>query len=65
MPIESIKLHPRNPRIGDVEAVANSLRRFGQQKPLVVQASTLFCVAGNHLLRAAQSLGWTEIAANI
>jgi site-specific DNA-methyltransferase (adenine-specific) len=65
VPIESITLHPRNPRIGDVEAVAASLQRFGQLKPLVVQASTRFVVAGNHLLRAAQKLGWTSIAANV
>jgi ParB-like chromosome segregation protein Spo0J len=65
VPIESVELHPRNPRIGDVEAVARSLHRFGQQKPIVIQASTMFCVAGNHLLRAANSLGWTEIAANV
>jgi hypothetical protein len=65
VPIESISVHPRNPRIGDVEAVAASLRRFGQQKPIVVQASTRFVVAGNHVVRAAQELGWTEIAANV
>jgi site-specific DNA-methyltransferase (adenine-specific) len=45
--------------------VAASLQRFGQLKPLVVQASTRFVVAGNHLLRAAQKLGWTSIAANV
>jgi site-specific DNA-methyltransferase (adenine-specific) len=65
VPIESIEPHPRNSRIGDVEAVAASLRRFGQQKPVVVQASTGFVIAGNHVLRAAQALGWTEIAANV
>jgi site-specific DNA-methyltransferase (adenine-specific) len=65
VPIESIEFHPRNPRIGDVEAVAASLQRFGQLKPLVVQASTGYVVAGNHLLRAAQKLGWTSIAANV
>jgi len=48
-----------------VDAVAASLRRFGQQKPIVVQASTRYVVAGNHLLLAARSLGWTEIAANV
>ena len=37
VPISSVELHPRNPRVGDVEAVAASLRRFGQQKPIVVQ----------------------------
>ena len=65
LPIDAIELHPRNPRIGNVEAVAASLQRFGQLKPLVVQKSTMFCVAGNHVLRAARSLGWPEIAANV
>jgi len=65
VPIASVELHPRNPRIGDVEAVAASLRRFGQQKPIVIQASTRYVVAGNQLVRAAQALGWSEIAANI
>jgi DNA modification methylase len=65
VPIESIETNPLNPRIGDVKAVAASLRRFGQQKPVVVQASTRRVVAGNHLLLAARSLGWTEIAANV
>jgi site-specific DNA-methyltransferase (adenine-specific) len=45
--------------------VAASLERFGQQKPIVVQRSSGFVVAGNHLVKAARSLGWTEIAANV
>jgi site-specific DNA-methyltransferase (adenine-specific) len=65
VPIDSVTLHPNNPRRGDVEAVAASLARFGQQKPIVVQASTGYVVAGNHLVKAARSLGWTEIAANV
>jgi DNA modification methylase len=65
VPIESVTLHPRNARIGDVGAVAASLDWFGQLKPIVVQKSTGWVVAGNHLLRAARKLGWTEIAANI
>jgi site-specific DNA-methyltransferase (adenine-specific) len=48
-----------------VAAVAASLERFGQRKPLVVQASTRYVIAGNHVLAAARSLGWTEIAANV
>jgi DNA modification methylase len=63
--LSSVELHPRNPRVGDVEAVAASLRRFGQQKPIVVQKSTGWIIGGNHLVRAARSLGWTEIAANV
>jgi ParB-like chromosome segregation protein Spo0J len=65
VPIEVVELHPRNPHIGDVEAVTASLRRFGQQKPIVVQQISMRCVAGNHVLRAARSLAWSEIAANV
>jgi DNA modification methylase len=65
IPIDSVELHPSNPRRGDVAAVAASLARFGQQKPVVVQRSTGYVVAGNHVVRAALSLGWTEIAANV
>jgi site-specific DNA-methyltransferase (adenine-specific) len=65
VPIESVTLHPNNPRRGDVDAVAASLARFGQQKPIVVQAGTRYVVAGNHIVKAARSLGWTEIAANV
>ncbi|MFI5040398.1 MAG: DNA methyltransferase [Acidimicrobiales bacterium] len=63
VPIGSIELHPRNARISDLEALTASLGRFGQVRPVLVQASTRFVVAGNHLVRAAQELGWTEIAA--
>jgi DNA modification methylase len=65
VPLDSVTLHPRNPRRGDVGAIAASLARFGQRKPIVVQASTRYVVAGNHLVMAARSLGWTEIAANV
>jgi site-specific DNA-methyltransferase (adenine-specific) len=65
VPIDCVELHPRNPRRGDVAAVAASLARFGQVKPIVVQRSTGFVIAGNHVLRAALSLDWTEIAANV
>ena len=65
VPIDSVELHPRNPRLGAVAAVAASLARFRQVKPIVVQRSTGYVIAGNHVLRAALSLGWTEIAANV
>jgi site-specific DNA-methyltransferase (adenine-specific) len=65
VPIDSVELHPRNPRRGDVAAVTESLRRFGQKKTVVVQASTRYVVAGNHLVQAARALHWTEIAANV
>ncbi len=60
-PIGSLVLLPGNPRRGDVEAVAESLRRFGQRKPIVVNADDII-IAGNHTYQAAVLLGWTEIA---
>jgi ParB-like chromosome segregation protein Spo0J len=57
-----LKLHPKNARRGDVDAIAASLERFGQVKPLIVQRSTGYVVAGNHTLQAAQKLGWSEVS---
>ena len=62
VPISSLTGLPGNPRKGDVEAVAASLARFGQRKPIVVRSSDRTIVAGNHTWQAAQSLGWSEIA---
>jgi ParB-like chromosome segregation protein Spo0J len=64
VPIGSVKPHPRNARHGDIGAITESLKRFGQQKPIVVQDSSGFVVAGNHLLRSAIALGWSEVAVN-
>lgn len=63
VPVDSLSAMPGNPRIGDVDAVAASLDRFGQRKPIVVRASDRTIVAGNHTWKAAQQLGWSEIAA--
>lgn len=61
--IDSLSPHPRNPRKGDVELIAESLTRFGQQRPLLVDAERRI-VAGNHTYEAARSLGWSHVAAN-
>jgi hypothetical protein len=61
-PVESLTLHPKNPRHGVVPKIAASLTRFGQVKPIVAQASTGHIVAGNHTYRAALSLDWPLIA---
>lgn len=55
--------YPGNPRRGQIAALAEGLTRFGQYKPLVVQASTGRILAGNQTFAAAQRLGWTRIAA--
>lgn len=63
VPVDSLKELPGNPRRGDVEAVAASLARFGQRKPIVVRASDRTITAGNHTWKAAKHLGWPEVAA--
>lgn len=63
IPIGSVTPYPGNPRDGDIGAISISLEEFGQLKPIVVQASTGHIVAGNHLWKAAQALGWDQIAA--
>jgi ParB-like chromosome segregation protein Spo0J len=60
-PIKKLKPLPGNPRKGDVEAVKKSYERFGQRKPIVAQRDGTV-IAGNHQLKAAKALGWTEVA---
>lgn len=61
VPINKLKPLPGNPRRGDVEAVRRSYERFGQRKPIVAQRDGTV-IAGNHQLKAAQALGWSEMA---
>jgi ParB-like chromosome segregation protein Spo0J len=44
----------------NLDAIKASLRRFGQQKPIVVDAKGVV-LAGNGTLAAATELGWSEI----
>ena len=74
-PLEVERYHPdelrpyhKNPRRGDVEAIARSLEVNGQYRPIVVNLGRhtgrpLEVLAGNHTLAAARSLGWDRIAA--
>lgn len=63
VPTDQLVPYGRNPRRGNVELIAESLQHHGQYKPIVVRTGTNEVLAGNHTLRAAQQLGWTEIAA--
>lgn len=62
----SLTLDPDNARLHDdknLDAIKNSLSRFGQRKPVVVRRSDRVVIAGNGTLTAAIALGWTEVAA--
>lgn len=62
--INSLTPDPANARKHDgknLKAIASSLEKFGQRKPIVVTPDSIV-VAGNGTLEAAKSLGWSEIA---
>jgi hypothetical protein len=61
-PIDELVVLPGNPRQGDVGAISQSLERFGQLKPIVVNDDGII-LAGNHTYLAAKALGWNEVAA--
>lgn len=44
----------------NLDAIKGSLKRFGQQKPIVIDESSVV-IAGNGTLEAAKELGWNEI----
>jgi ParB-like chromosome segregation protein Spo0J len=59
--ISSLTPDPKNARKHDkgVPELAVSLTTFGQRKPVVVWGNVV--IAGNGLVEAAKSLGWTKI----
>jgi ParB-like chromosome segregation protein Spo0J len=59
--ISSLEGYPTNPRRGDIEAIAVSLKNHGQYRPIVVQYGTNYILAGNHTYKAAKKLGWKKI----
>ncbi len=62
VPVARVHCSPTNPRHNDpaVPHVAASLRRFGWQQPIVARPSGEV-IAGNTRLKAAQSLGMTQV----
>ncbi|MET9410227.1 ParB N-terminal domain-containing protein [Streptomyces sp. NPDC002935] len=68
VPIDDLTEYYRNPRTGDVDAIAESLRVNGQYKAIVVNRGSHTgrsneILAGNHTWAAARQLGWQQIAA--
>ena len=61
--VADLSLDPSNVRKHsrrNLDAIKASLRKFGQQKPIVVDAKGIV-LAGNGTLAAAKELGWTKI----
>lgn len=61
--ISSLTALAHNPRAHsarNLESIQRSLEKFGQQKPIVVDADGVI-LAGNGTFAAAQALGWTQL----
>jgi hypothetical protein len=70
-PVTNLTELPGNPRRGDIDAIARSLRVFGQRKPVTARVTGRdenddpvgYVTAGNHTLHAARDrLGWSHLA---
>ena len=61
--IDAVKPYHANPRVGNVEAIAESMAENGQFRPIVVSKRTNEILGGNHTWKAAKTLGWTRIQA--
>jgi len=63
--IKDIKVKKRIRKdLGDIGALADSLKRFGQISPIVISKNNVL-IAGERRLKAARSLGWISINAII
>ena len=61
--LDALHLDPANARAhGDrnLDSIGDSLKRFGQTEPLIVQASSGRVIGGNGRLSVMRKLGWTE-----
>lgn len=60
-PIDSVQQHPENYNNGDVEAVVESIMTSGMYRPIYVQKSSGYIIAGNHTWMACKELGAEQI----
>ena len=62
VPVGDLKAYKGNPRVGSIEAIAESLDENKQYKPIVVNKKDNSILAGNHTWMAAKHLGWETIS---
>jgi len=61
VPIDDIQQHPQNYNNGDLDAIAESIEVNGMYRPIFVQKTTRYIVAGNHTWAACKMLDATDI----
>ena len=65
IPVKDIIVKKRiRKEMGDIEALAESLKRYGQISPIVISSKNML-IAGGRRLEAAKHLGWRTINAVI
>lgn len=61
VPIDDVERHPENYNNGDVNAIAESIEINGMYRPVLVQQSTNWIIAGNHTYEALLLMGATQV----
>jgi DNA modification methylase/PII-like signaling protein len=59
--VGSVEPHPRNPRVGNIDVIVESIQENGFFGALVVQRSTGYILVGNHRYKAALALDMNEV----
>jgi ParB-like chromosome segregation protein Spo0J len=57
VPLSAVREHPKNPRIGEVEKIKQSIEENDFYTPVIAQRSTKFILIGNHRWKAAKEVG--------
>lgn len=57
IPIDEVTCHPDNYNNGDIEDITTSIEVNGMYRPLYVQRSTGYIIAGNHTWLSCKALG--------
>lgn len=65
VPVEKIKILKRiRMELGDLEPLMNSLKKYGQLNPIIIDADYNL-IAGHRRLQSARNLGWSYVEAVI
>lgn len=62
-PVDSVTMHPRNPRRGNLDAIGESVTQNKFYGAIVIQASTRYILAGNHRWIVAKNLNAPHLPA--
>lgn len=61
VPIDTVKGYHKNPRVGNLKAIQESIEENGIFRPIIVQRSSGEIIGGNHTWKAAKALGYSQV----